>query len=188
MSRSKKDEKILELGYSIEALENEIQNLEERLQDKHEKMWEIIQHNDRLTLTYEPYRPPGDKHEDVTFYGLIEENDSLVEKVLEKMEIIREQDENIERLYGSLAIYQDRVAQLERSLVEMKTVEKAPRIPFSKPRIKNERWWNFSVELWPGAWGLNYYRYNWKKYEGTSREGNFQIGPFGFSWNREPKR
>ena len=64
---------------------------------------------------------------------------------------------------------------------------KAPEIPVKK-KVKNDRWWNFSIELWPGAWGLNYYRYDWKKYSANTREGQMQIGPFGFSWNREPKR
>lgn len=170
---SKKDEKILEFQYTIEALEDELQDHEKEIEDTKAKLWDVIQENDRLTLTYEPYRPPGDEHEGLDFYELIEENDNLTQNILNKIAVIKELEE--------------RIYILERTV----QVNKAPRIPASdpkKPRIKNERWWNFSVELWPGAWGLNYYRFNWQKHGSVSREGSIQVGPFGFSWNREPKR
>lgn len=185
---SKKDEKILELSYTIEVLEGEIEHLEEVIADTKAKLWEVICDNDRLTLAFEPYIPPGHEDAELTFYGLKEENDMLTQKVLDKMEIIEELDEEVlnqQRLIASL--------RKEIYDVGQHYTNKAPQIPVKPKRVKNERWWNFSVELWPGAWGLNYYRYDWQRaqrngHPGTSREGNFQIGPFGFSWNREPKR
>lgn len=149
-----------EMKYQIEALEDEIEDLKSEVAEEHSKLWEIIQENDRLTLAYEPYRPPGDENEGVNFYDLIEENKEL----------------------------RAEVAGLKIQLYLKDNLPDAPVEPIKKSRIKNDRWWNFSIELWPGAWGLNYYRYDWKKYKSSSREGQMQIGPFGLSWNKEPKR
>lgn len=68
--------------------------------------------------------------------------------------------------------------------------KRAPQIPVAKPKplIKNDRSWTFSFEIWPGAWNLYYYRFNWRKHNGTVREGQINLGPIGFSWYREPKR
>lgn len=174
MGKEKKlKEKNLEQSYTIEALQDEIEFLQQDNADRRAKLWEVVCENDRLTMRYEPYRPPGDEHEEFDFYELIEENESLSQNILNKMKVIDEK--NIE-----MANLNYKIRQLEKAAVEMN--------PANTIRIKNDRWWNFSVELWPGAWGLNYYRYDWKKYGATSREGQMQIGPFGFSWNREPKR
>lgn len=161
-----------EQGYTIEALEDEIEEIRQDNIERRAKLWEVIQENDRLTLTYEPYRPPGDEHEGLEFYGLIEENEEL------RLELNKMAEKNYQ-LASDLQ-------QAQTAVTEKKAVKEP------KKRIKNDRWWNFSVELWPGAWGLNYYRFNWKNamsrgYPGTSREGQIQVGPFGFSWNREPK-
>lgn len=86
----------------------------------------------------------------------------------------------------------DRDADLVNVINELKAKQQAPEIStVKKNRRKYYRFWNFSVELWPGAWGvLNYYRFDWQKHQPTSgvREGSLQVGPFGFSWFREPKR
>lgn len=168
MSKNKKDDKILELQYNVEALENEIESLEEDARINHEKLWTVIQENDRLTLRYEPFRPPGDPTEEYDFYELVDEN-----KALEK-EVKYEKDKN-NRLTAELI-------DVRKAVAEMKIVQEEPR-----RLIKNDRYWNFSFELWPGAWGLNYYRYDWRKYGARSREGSIQLGPIGFSWNRDPK-
>ena len=152
-----------EYTYQIEALEEEIKDLKSEIVENHTKLWDIIQENDRLTMTYEPYRPPGDEDEGVNFYDLIEENKELRAEVAGL----------------KIKLYLD--DQLPIKPFKDEKLKK-------KERIKNDRWWNFSIELWPGAWGLNYYRYNWKKSGSQSREGQMQIGPFGLSWNREPKR
>ena len=144
-------------SYNIEALEDEIEYLKEEHATNKARIWELICENDKLTMKYRPYRPPGDEDEDIDYYDLKDENTNL----------------RAENLGLSLKLY--------------RPAEKAPEVPVKK-KVKNDRWWNFSVELWPGAWGLNYYRYNWKKYGANTREGQMQIGPFGFSWNREPKR
>lgn len=190
---SKKDEKILTLGYSIEALENELEHLEEVIEDTKAKLWQVICDNDRLTMTYEPYRPPGDKHEGLDFYELIEENDNLTNNVLAKIAVIKELEEeknedkkritSLEYRNTNLA---NELREVRKAVVEMKPAAK-------QPRIKNDRWWSLNIELWPGAWGLNYHRYDWKKaqrngHPALSREGQMQIGPFGLSWGREPKR
>lgn len=171
----KNKDKALELSYTVEALDDEIEylkntiaELERKGAEDHARIWELICHNDRLTLSYEPYRPPGDEHEGLTFYGLVEENKELIKlnKYLET-----------------------RVSSLLESLTTP-APNPAPIIPVApkKPLIKYDRYWNATFELWPGAWGLNYYRYQGKKYNSESREGNIQIGPFGFNWNRDPKR
>ena len=165
--KKKFKEKILEQGYSIEVLEDEISDLEEQLSETKTKLWEIIQENDRLTLTYEPYRPTGDENEGVNFYDLFDENKELKATV-------RQLEQEVVNLNYKLR-------QVEKSMVEMKPAGK-------QPRIKYDRWWNASFELWPGAWNCSYYRYQAKKHGSKSREGQVQVGPFGFSWNREPKR
>jgi regulator of replication initiation timing len=65
------------MGYDIEALEEEVDRLMELLQDKHEKLVNLINENDRLTMRYEPYRPEGDEDYGKDFYELIEENNRL---------------------------------------------------------------------------------------------------------------
>lgn len=77
------------------------------------------------------------------------------------------------------------------SALYSQATQKAPEIPTTKkykPLIKNDRWWSVQIELWPGAWTLHYYRYDWRKHDGTAREGQINLGPFGFSWFREPKK
>src|SRR5688572_2364603 len=46
-------------------------------------------------------------------------------------------------------------------------------------RKRYDRFWNFSIELWPPAWGLSSYRFDWKRSGSDSREGSYQLGPFG---------
>lgn len=174
-----------QLQYDVEALVDEVEHWQEVAAEAKGKLWEVITENDRLTLTYEPYRPPGDEHEGLQFYDILEENDELTRGILDKMEVIAEQDQRIAEFVRDNLELRNQVWELQRTLQVNPEIKAKKEY---KPKIKNERWWNFSIELWPGAWGLSYYRYQWRKYGGTSREGNFQIGPFGFSWNREPKR
>lgn len=179
--KKKKDEKILELQYTIEALENEIESLEEDARITHEKLWTVITENDRLTLRYEPYRPPGSEDEEYDFYELVNDNKSLTQKLLDKIEIIKELEEEVRAAKTRNNLLVSELIDVRKAVAEMKIAKE------HKPRIKHDRYWNFSFELWPGSWGLNYYRYQWKKYGSRSREGSFQLGPIGFSWNREPK-
>lgn len=180
MSKETKKDKIVELGYTIEALEDEIEYLKGEHATNRARIWELIEHNDRLTLTYEPYRPPGDEDENTSYYDLKEENDMLTQKVLDKMALTDELDGRISKLVTENYELR-RTIQANNDIVYKATKK-------TKSRVKNDRWWNFNIELWPGAWGLNYYRYDWKKYNADTREGQMQIGPLGFSWNREPKR
>ncbi len=157
-----------ELEYQIEALQDQVEDLEQQLQDQHAKLWSIIQENDRLTLKYEPYRPEGDEHENLDFYGLVEDNKKL-------KDLVKRLQEKNNRLVSELI-------DVRKAITETKVAKE------HKPLIKYTRWWNANIELWPGAWDLNYYRYKWEKYGSDSREGSLQFGPFGFSWNREPKK
>lgn len=68
---------MLEQSYTIEALGDEIEHMKGEVAEKHAKLWEVIQENDRLTMTYEPYRPEGDEDHGKDFYELIEENKDL---------------------------------------------------------------------------------------------------------------
>lgn len=173
MSKERKlKDKVLEQSYSIEALEDDVEHWQEVAAEAKAKLWEIICENDRLTLTYEPYRPPGDEYEGLGFYELIEENDNLTQNILDKIAVINELDKEIR-------------------VLKTASTQKAPEIPVTPKKVGffgHDRWWNASFELWPGAWGLNYYRYDWKRGTSKAREGNFQLGPLGFSWNKEPKR
>lgn len=95
-------------------------------------------------------------------------------------------DEEIKRL--QLQVMQ---LQYDLEIASQLHVQQAPQIPTTKkykPLFKNDRWWSVQIELWPGAWNLHYYRYNWRKHNGRAREGQINFGPFGFSWFREPKR
>lgn len=83
---SKKEEKELRetnlsFSYTIDALTNEVEYLEEVLRDKHSRLLAFIQENDRLTLRYEPYIPGSDEDHGKDFYGLIEENEQLRESL-----------------------------------------------------------------------------------------------------------
>jgi hypothetical protein len=80
MSRSKKDEKILELSYTIEALKDEVDYWKEQHDLKQSRISQLIQENDRLTLTYEPYRPSGDEDANISYYDLKKENKRLRSK------------------------------------------------------------------------------------------------------------
>lgn len=166
----KRDDKLTELGYTIEALQDEVDHWQEVAAENKAKLWDIICENDRLTLTYEPYSPPGHEDENVGYYDLKEENKDLSDRINRYLDTIQKQDNLLWELRAEVA--------LQKLTKEAK----------KKFAFKNDRWWSVSFELWPGAWDLNYYRYDWKRHNGTSREGNFQIGPLGFSWNRDPKR
>lgn len=96
-------EKIVEQGYQTEALEDEIDNLEEELSITKEKLWEIIQENDRLTLTYEPYSPPGHEDENIGYY---------------------DQKEEIQRLRTMIRELQTEAHQLNKRLKETPTPKK----------------------------------------------------------------
>lgn len=112
-----KKAKITKLQYTIEALTDEIDNLNDIISMKQERIAELINQNDRLTLTYEPYRPPGDEYEGVSFYELVEENDSLTKNILDKLEVIEELGH---RLYA----FEAEVRQLKKDLNETKSDEK----------------------------------------------------------------
>lgn len=111
-----------------------------------------------------------------------------------KDEIIHEQDKEIQFLNERILSLSYNLDVLNRQY-NTAILSRTPTTEAPKPRkrlIKNYRWWNFSVELWPGAWDLSYYRYDWKRaqangHPGLAREGNIHVGPFAFSWNREPK-
>lgn len=131
-----KKEKILKLKYSLEALEDEleyhvdtiveknqeIERLTSAVKDsdaliikKQARIVELIHENDRLTMAYEPYRPPGDEDEGLTFYGLKDENDSLMQNVLDKIEVINELDREIRDLKTQIYTLQ-KLATLSNSV------------------------------------------------------------------------
>jgi predicted nuclease with TOPRIM domain len=130
----------------------------------------------------QPNLPPCDEPENLTFYDLIEENDNLTQNVLDKMEVIKEVEAENKRLLENNRRLISELIDVRKAVTEMKIAKEY------KPLIKYDRWWNASFEFWPGAWGLSYYRYKWEKYGSDSREGSIQLGPVGFSWNREPKK
>jgi hypothetical protein len=85
-------QKLQGLEYSVEALEDEVEYLRNTISEDHIRIVDLIRENDRLTLRYEPFRPPGDEHEGFDFYELIEENEALIAKAWEyKQETIQMQ-------------------------------------------------------------------------------------------------
>lgn len=122
--------------------------------------------------------------------ALQKENDALTQNILDKIAVIKELEDDYMSLTNDYLrkvneLHQARSTEVGPS--EVVFTKKAPEIPFPT-KVKYERWWNFSIELWPLAWGLSYYRYDWQRAKSDAREGQIQFGPFGFSWNREPKR
>lgn len=102
LSKKELRELLNEQGYSIEALEDEVDELKwanrdlcQMVLDKQTRIVELISENDRLTMTYEPYRPPGDEDENISYYDLKEENQHLVTDV-------RLLNDRIGRLYADL--------------------------------------------------------------------------------------
>lgn len=85
-------ELLLESNYSIEALEDEIEYFRGEIAGNNARIWELIQENDKLTMKYNPYRPPGDEDEDIDYYDLKEEIESLkevIESYEEKLRITK---------------------------------------------------------------------------------------------------
>lgn len=153
---SKKDEKILELQYSVEALENEIESLEEDARINHEKLWTIIQENDRLTMTYEPYRPPGDEHEGLDFYELIDENKDLKKEV--------------ERLVWKGREYYDEAQHYKQAVTDMKMAQEK-RKRYSKAGV-------ISFDFWPPRDWFRLSYHPWKQ----GMAAQLCIGPIRIDW------
>ena len=162
LSNKELRELMSEQRYSIEALEDEIENLEEINRNQHEKLWEVIQENDRLTITYEPYRPPGDEHEDLDFYSLVEENDELTHKILDKIEIINEQDEELR--------------DLRNALIELRH-KKDPQIPFPK-KVKHKKGGVVSLDIWPPS---DWFRLNYNSWD-PGMAAQLCVGPVRIDW------
>ncbi len=96
----KKADKITELSYSVGALEDEIEYLNETVAQKQGRIVELINENDRLTMAFDPYIPEDSEDYGLTFYGLKAENESLIEKIQEKMF-------EISNLRGQLSHYEE---------------------------------------------------------------------------------
>lgn len=121
---SKKEKKSQEdsksKSYTIEFLEEEISDLEDTLALTEAKLQNVITENDRLILRYEPYRPPGDENEGLDFYELIEENDSLIRNIANKIDVIRELDQEIVDLNNQIIRFVEENRQQRIELSELK--------------------------------------------------------------------
>lgn len=142
MNKSKLKKLLAEKGYLIEALEDELEyhveaivEKNKEIDKKHTRIVELVHENDRLTLTYEPYRPPGDENEGLGYYDLINENNTLVENVLDKIAVIRELDDEITDLKNQINTLQ--------KLVITETLKK-PDSEFQAPPTKKTR----SIRFW----------------------------------------
>lgn len=157
----KKDDKLTELSYTIEALEDEVEYFKEVVGQKQSRISDLISENDRLTMTYEPYRPPGDDMESISYSDLNEENDSLTQNIMDKIHVIHEQEEEITRLWTMVKEFQAEAHQLDQMIKAQKTKRK-----------------NYagvlSFDFWPlGDWfRLNLYRWN------PGKAFQLCIGPF----------
>lgn len=84
MSKKLNNKELRELlttqSYTIEALEDEIEDLKEERAENKARIWELICQNDALTMKYCPYRPPGDEDENIDYYDLKDENKALMEE------------------------------------------------------------------------------------------------------------
>lgn len=164
---SKKNEKILELGFTIEALQHEITDLEERLTASDSRLWEIIKENDRLTLTYEPYRPPGDTYEGLEFFELVEENEALAQDLLDKDKSIN----GLENLANTLQMKNNKLASELYTL--RREVEKLQAKTKKYPKAGS-----VSFDFWPWRdwFRLSYSKWNPGKY------AQLCIGPLRIDW------
>lgn len=97
MKKQAKEDKSLELSYTIEALKDEVEYLKQDSADSRTKLWDIIQHNDMLTMKYCPYRPPGDEDEDIDYYDLKEENNNLRLQIAQLAEQLYNQPKSPEK-------------------------------------------------------------------------------------------
>lgn len=133
MSKSNK-----ELKYRIEALEGEIEYHEERAEMQRERIWELIQENDRLTLRYEPFNPEGSEGHGESFYDLLEERNSLQQK----LRFVEQQRDNLE--------------------CALRNTQPAPKP--KNPRKRHSA--GVSLDLWPiSDWfRLSFHRWNPGKY------------------------
>lgn len=144
VGKSKKDDKLTELGYTIEALEDEVEHWKGQYDLKQARIGELIDHNDRLTLTYEPFRPPGDDMENISYYDLNEENDSLTQGIMDKIHVIHEQDEVIK--------------ELERTIYELQRMIQVNSVPTPRKKYAG----CLTLDFWPlSDWfRLKLYRWN----------------------------
>lgn len=77
LSNKELRELLTEQSYSIEALQDEVEYLNGEHASNKARIWELICENDKLTMKYCPYRPPGDEDEDIDYYDLKDENTNL---------------------------------------------------------------------------------------------------------------
>ena len=167
------------LKEQIEALESEIEDLKEMARIKQERMWEIIQENDRLTLKYEPYRPPGDEHEETSFYDLIEENDTLTKNILDKIEVIKEVEKENEGLHRTVETMRSQNVNLATELREVRkriiSMQMAP-----KP-AKIKKYGGISFDFWPPR---DWFRFSYNKWH-PGMAAQLCIGPIRIDWQAE---
>lgn len=127
-----------------------------------ERIVELIHENDRLTLAYEPYRPPGDEDEELTFYGLKEENDSFMHNILDKIAVIQEQDSEIRELHNQ-------IHYLQRTL-QVNTPE--------PKKIRKTHAGVLSFDFWPASDWFRFNLYRWN----PGKAFQLTIGPVRFDW------
>ncbi len=139
-----------------------IATLEKDIDELRARLWEVISENDRLTLTYEPFQPEGDEYEGVQYFDLIDENDSLAAKLLDKLGVIRELEARIR-------------------ILEQAPVQRAPKIPYKAKKVKKQpRYFgSASLDYWPPS---DYLRFSLKRY--GNHEWQFTFGPIRIDFSR----
>lgn len=85
MSKKKVEDALFQLSEYQVLLDS----LRQQVNMKQERIVELIRENDRLTLTYEPWRPESDPNYGVQFHDLVDDNDALTEQIAG---LIREND------------------------------------------------------------------------------------------------
>lgn len=148
---SKKDEKILELGYTVDALLNEIEDLVALVDQKQDRIVELIRENDRLTLTFEPYIPEDDEDHGLSFYGLKEDNDVLTKKVENFKGMIRKQDTRIWTLEAGIRSLETKPPKVKKNRLKKLFSGYAGDIAIDWWPPSD--WFRFSVSKWrPGQY------------------------------------
>lgn len=172
----KKDEKILELQYNVEMLQDEVDHHEEMARINHERLWTIIQENDRLTLRYEPYRPPGHETEEYDFYELIDENKSLTQNVLDKVLVIKEVEDENKELKAKITSLEYRNQNLANDLREIRQAVLEMKKETPKKRVK--KFGVVSFDIWPPR---DWFRFNWTRWN-PGQAAQLCIGPLRIDW------
>ena len=156
-SKKELKNRILELNWELEAANSEIDDLIEQIADQQRRIVELINENDRLTITYEPFIPEDDPDYGREFFEILEENKELNNRVTSL--VYRLDNINRERNEFQLQLW-----DLQKAVKEMKP--------------KHKKCGVISFDFWPLR---DWFRFNYHKWN-PGMAAQLCIGPFRIDW------